>query len=283
MKKYTVKELSSIAGINSQTLRRYEALGIVKPERNEENQYRLYEWRDFVQLLRIRSLRNYGLGLPEISDIYETDANGAAELFAAHLNGLDEQIALLTRQRALAAQQHRRLQDWRRLWENGFEVGQQPACVLFPYRYTHGEAMVEEGMRGYMDSVTEYMPPLRSCTVVGPDTAAYSGLYAYAYELPEHLLNRGIHMPAGLCVTAAMSGVRAKVYRSSLNKEKGMPRWSVEAVNELLAPHGWQMAGAMITEVLHMEKLPEDGVSTPMECFRSYQISHIPVNPITKD
>ena len=280
MKKYTVKELSSIAGINSQTLRRYEALGIVHPERHEENQYRLYEWRDFVQLLRIRSLRNYGLGLPEISKIYEKDTAGAAELFTRHISSIDEQIALLTRQRALAVRQQERLQSWHQLWERGFDLYESPACVLFPYRYTHGEAMVDDDMRGYLDSVTDHMPPLRSCTVTGAGEDTFSGLYAYAHELPPELCERGLTIPASRCVMAAMTGERAKTYRSSLNKNMGYPRWSEAHINDLLSSHGLQVSGRIVTEVLHMEKLPEDGVSTPMECFRSYQISRIPVAPL---
>lgn len=59
--KYTVRTISEILGISVTTIRKYESLGIIQPNRNLENNYRMY---DAVDVNIIRRVRYYtGLGL----------------------------------------------------------------------------------------------------------------------------------------------------------------------------------------------------------------------------
>ena len=39
---YTVKELSRLTGLTPRTLRYYDAIGLLSPARNRDNDYRLY-------------------------------------------------------------------------------------------------------------------------------------------------------------------------------------------------------------------------------------------------
>ncbi len=273
-----------MVGINAQTLRRYENLGIIHPERSKENNYRLYEWRDFVQLLRIRSLRNYGFGLQEIENLYQSTATEAAALFETRISDLEEEIQKLQRQQQLVQKHRDRLSGWQKLWDEGYVMYQRPEAIFYPYRRTRTEDVVDKEMSSGIDDVTRHMPPLRSGVLVwkDPETGqqiTYSGLYAFAEEL-ETAPEGGIRVPGALCLMTAVMGDRSKDYRSAMAPERSFPLWNEEYFSPLLEKEGYGVSGMVLTEVLHMCQLPEEKGDVPMMRFRSYLTSWIPIIPL---
>ena len=63
---YTVKELSRLTGLTPRTLRYYDALGLLSPARNRDNDYRLYGGAEVDRLQEILLYREMGLPLEEI-------------------------------------------------------------------------------------------------------------------------------------------------------------------------------------------------------------------------
>ena len=77
---YTVKQLSELTGLTPRTLRYYDAIGLLRPGRSRENDYRLYGPEEVDRLQQILLYRELGLPLEEIRallDAPEADRTGA--------------------------------------------------------------------------------------------------------------------------------------------------------------------------------------------------------------
>lgn len=68
---YTVKQLAKLAGITVRTLHHYDAIGLLKPQVNPSNRYRLYGDEDVAYLQQILFFRELEFSLEEIKRIME--------------------------------------------------------------------------------------------------------------------------------------------------------------------------------------------------------------------
>lgn len=66
---YTVGQLSKKTGISVRTLHYYEELGLLKPDRSIDNQYRIYGSEDVMKLQQIAVLKSMGFRLREIKNL----------------------------------------------------------------------------------------------------------------------------------------------------------------------------------------------------------------------
>jgi DNA-binding transcriptional MerR regulator len=66
---YTVKELSQLSGVSVRTLHFYDKIGLLKPARVGENQYRYYEEEQLLALQQILFFRELGFELRKIRSI----------------------------------------------------------------------------------------------------------------------------------------------------------------------------------------------------------------------
>lgn len=64
--KMRIGEVATLFDVTTKTLRHYEKLGLLEPER-EENGYRLYGPEDVLRVQRVRQLQSLGLSLKEIA------------------------------------------------------------------------------------------------------------------------------------------------------------------------------------------------------------------------
>lgn len=62
----TIKEMESVTGMGRANIRYYEAEGLITPERNRENGYRIYSQEDVAALRKIRLLRTLDVSIEEI-------------------------------------------------------------------------------------------------------------------------------------------------------------------------------------------------------------------------
>ena len=63
---YTIGELAKLAGVSTKTLRVYERKGLLLPERNADNQYRLYTEAAVRKLEQIQLMKYLGFSLEQI-------------------------------------------------------------------------------------------------------------------------------------------------------------------------------------------------------------------------
>lgn len=93
---YTIKEVSSLTGLPSSTLRYYESIGIVEPiSRGSSSKHRVYTENDLGVLDAIACLSATGMSIQSMR-AYMQNRNRGAE-------GADEQVELLTSQRRYLA------------------------------------------------------------------------------------------------------------------------------------------------------------------------------------
>lgn len=91
---YTIGQLAKMAGISTKTLRVYERKGLLVPERNEENDYRLYGEEAVKTLEKIQLMKYLDFSLDQIADFLQLYENVSRE------NMLIEQKRLLEKKRA---------------------------------------------------------------------------------------------------------------------------------------------------------------------------------------
>jgi DNA-binding transcriptional MerR regulator len=92
-----------MAGTTSRTLRHYDDIGLLKPSRVGSNGYRYYNGAALLQLQRILLLRELGLGLPVIAEVFRHETDPVKAL-SRHLDWLRQEQERLARQ-VLSVQQ----------------------------------------------------------------------------------------------------------------------------------------------------------------------------------
>lgn len=92
---FTVKQLSSLAGVTPRTLRHYDQIGLLKPSSIGENSYRYYGEQEALRLQQILFYRELGLPLADIKRImgrHDFDVLAALE---SHKTEISKRIARL--------------------------------------------------------------------------------------------------------------------------------------------------------------------------------------------
>ena len=85
---YKVKELAELAGISERTLRYYDSIGLLKPERDRANGYRVYRQAQVDQLQQILFYREMGFALAQIKAILLAPDYSPEAALREHLTAL---------------------------------------------------------------------------------------------------------------------------------------------------------------------------------------------------
>lgn len=73
MTKYSVKQVSKLAGVSVRTLHHYDKIGLLKPSERAESKYRYYYRNDLLKLQQILFYKELGFQLSQIQDILSED------------------------------------------------------------------------------------------------------------------------------------------------------------------------------------------------------------------
>ena len=94
---WSIQDIARIAGTTSRTLRHYHRIGLLQPSRVGSNGYRYYDGAALLQLQRILLLRELGLGLPAIAEVFQHQTDPVQAL-GRHLEWLRQEQDRLARQ-----------------------------------------------------------------------------------------------------------------------------------------------------------------------------------------
>ncbi|WP_045730050.1 MerR family transcriptional regulator [Pseudarthrobacter chlorophenolicus] len=94
---WPIQDVARMAGTTSRTLRHYDDIGLLKPSRVGSNGYRYYDGGALLQLQRILLLRELGLGLPAIAEVFQHQTDPVRAL-TRHLEWLGQEQDRLARQ-----------------------------------------------------------------------------------------------------------------------------------------------------------------------------------------
>ena len=97
---FTIGQLAARTGLNSRTIRFWSDSGLVPPAGRSASGYRLYDAAAVARLDLVRTLRELGLGLDVVRAVLAR-ATTLAQVAAAHVAVLDEQIRILRLRRAV--------------------------------------------------------------------------------------------------------------------------------------------------------------------------------------
>jgi len=93
---YKVSDLSKILDISSNTVRRYEGMGYLSPDRMDANGYRVYGAGDVTKMIIINHYRKIGFSHAEISKIFNGSYHEKIELYEERLAAMDRELELLS-------------------------------------------------------------------------------------------------------------------------------------------------------------------------------------------
>ncbi|MES5817170.1 MerR family transcriptional regulator [Streptomyces sp. RG80] len=103
----TIGELATATGLTVRTIRYWSDEGVLAPVTRSEGGYRLYDAESVARLELIRTLRELGLGLPDVRKVLDGERT-VAEVATAHVVALDAQIRSLRVTRAVLSTVARR-------------------------------------------------------------------------------------------------------------------------------------------------------------------------------
>ena len=93
---YKVSDLSKILDISSNTVRRYEGMGYLSPDRMDANGYRVYGAGDVTKMIIINHYRKIGFSHAEIAKIFKGSYHEKIELYEDRLAAMDKELELLS-------------------------------------------------------------------------------------------------------------------------------------------------------------------------------------------
>jgi len=141
---YTVQQLSQLTGLTPRTLRYYDSIGLLRPRRQKENDYRLYSEDEVKRLCQILRYREMGLPLEEIGVLLE----GAEEkaLLQSHLDRLQKEQQRICRQMkkvsdALKGKEKEEM-EFEKMKQQALRENEE--CYGVEIRERYGKEMVEE-------------------------------------------------------------------------------------------------------------------------------------------
>ena len=95
--KYSISQLSKLAGVSSRTLRYYEEIGLLIPRGKDVNGYRYYDSAQVDKLQQIMFYRSFDIELEEIKNILASDSFDPIKTLESHLVKLENQKSKINR------------------------------------------------------------------------------------------------------------------------------------------------------------------------------------------
>lgn len=92
---YTIKQLSTLAGVTPRTLRHYDQIDLLKPESVGDNGYRFYGEKSMMRLQLILFYREFGFSLESIGDVLNRPDFQVLGALEAHRESLQKRIRRL--------------------------------------------------------------------------------------------------------------------------------------------------------------------------------------------
>lgn len=89
---YRAKDLYKNLGLTRETLRYYEEIGLISPERSQSSQYREYTFDDVSRLMSIDFYKKRGFSPLEILELMKTRKHSNLEVLSQKINSIEEII-----------------------------------------------------------------------------------------------------------------------------------------------------------------------------------------------
>lgn len=99
-RKYKIREVAEMIGISPSIIRYYEEKGLVTPEKDPGNGYRLFSEEDVFKIWDVTFFRSFDMGLDDIRCLFRgTDLDERIAIISEHRKRLDELLKEVERNR----------------------------------------------------------------------------------------------------------------------------------------------------------------------------------------
>ncbi len=96
----SISDMAKLHGLTRQTLIYYDSIDLFKPDRVDDNGYRMYSWRQIPHLREICFLRSLGIELKEIAEHFENrNPEQELEFLRNRKQSIEQEIARLQKAR----------------------------------------------------------------------------------------------------------------------------------------------------------------------------------------
>lgn len=148
---YKVSDLSKILDISSNTVRRYEGMGYLSPDRMDANGYRVYGAGDVTKMIIINHYRKIGFSHADIAKIFNGSYQEKIELYEQRLASIDKELEVLSGLRHMLKDDLALMKKIEAV-QDGFY---KRDCVPLNYvLYSKNGELLEED--GRLDTIQEY-------------------------------------------------------------------------------------------------------------------------------
>ena len=114
----TATVLAKKSDVSLYTVRHYTRIGLLKPSRNSQNNYKVYQPSDAARLRFIKSAKNLGFSLSEISEILDEAKHGNSPCPLVReiiVSRIEENRRKIKEMQKLQRKMENALQDWSKM------------------------------------------------------------------------------------------------------------------------------------------------------------------------
>ncbi len=127
----TANILARKSDVSLYTVRHYTRIGLLKPSRNWQNNYKVYQPADEVRVRFIQAAKNLGFSLAEVGDILNEAKHGSSPCPLVReiiVRRIDENRRKISEMQKLQRKMERALKDWATM-KNSMPTGES-VCHL---------------------------------------------------------------------------------------------------------------------------------------------------------
>lgn len=240
-KPYKIGEVAEMTKIAPETLRFFEAKGLLEPERAPENSYRYFDSLDVNKIVAYLGYRRMGFSLDRATSLVNgCEIERLTEELRDRARDIEREMRQLERVQERIRSLVHSMEDYRRLGE-GIEATQAEAVAFMEYQ--NGDSFVsEEGQRESFNRGMELLPLCRPYFLL--DESGESPVSRWGFALPPRFVesNEGCTLiPKAPCLHA---------FFLEQEGERPLARASASLRNRAAADGG-RIAGPMHGTILH--------------------------------
>lgn len=121
----TANNLARKSDVSLYTVRHYTRIGLLKPSRNQQNNYKLYQPSDEVRVRFIQAAKNLGFSLAEVADILDEAKHGTSPCPMVReiiVRRIDDNRRKIKEMQKLQRKMENALKDWSKM-KNSMPTG----------------------------------------------------------------------------------------------------------------------------------------------------------------
>ncbi len=155
--KYTIGEFAELLGVTADTLRLYEKYDIIKPMKNEINNYRYFDDFDARNMLMSRWYRSFNFPMHEVADLIQT---GTFDSISEKINIRKEELEDEIRQKTLLLQKiNLTSANLEKVEENLYQCSVKTLPGIYRIRQTDKNNLVKDDkLKEKAEEWMKYMP-----------------------------------------------------------------------------------------------------------------------------